>query len=77
MHPLRRIGVLSDLSIQYSMCDSCWLRIFPLTFLQVKASGKSGKMRNFKDPGLKNGIFVLELISAIEPRAVDWDVVIR
>lgn len=43
--------------------------------LQVKASGKHGKMRNFKDSGLKNGLFLLELISAIEPRAVDWDVV--
>jgi hypothetical protein len=45
--------------------------------LQVKASGKASKMRNFKDVSTKNSIFFLELITAIEPRAVDWDVVKR
>lgn len=44
---------------------------------QVKSSGKGSKMRNFKDSGLKNSIFLLELVAAIEPRAVDWDVVKR
>jgi hypothetical protein len=34
-------------------------------------------MRNFKDTTTKNSIFFLELITAIEPRAVDWDVVKR
>lgn len=34
-------------------------------------------MRNFKDPNLKNGLFLLELVAAIEPRAVDWEVVKR
>jgi plastin-1 len=43
----------------------------------VKASGKASKMRNFKDVSTKNSIFFLELITAIEPRAVDWDVVKR
>jgi hypothetical protein len=34
-------------------------------------------MRNFKDSNLKNSIFLLELVTAIEPRAVDWEVVKR
>lgn len=43
----------------------------------MKSAGKNSKMRNFKDSGLKNSIFLLELVSAIESRAVDWDVVKR
>lgn len=34
-------------------------------------------MRNFKDSRLKDSIFLLDLIAAIEPRAVDWDLVQR
>jgi hypothetical protein len=45
--------------------------------VQVASSGKTSKMRNFKDPSLKNGIFLLELVAACEPRAVDFDVVKR
>ena len=44
-------------------------------YVQVKSAGKLSKMRNFKDSGLKNSIFLLELVTAIEPRAVDWEVV--
>jgi hypothetical protein len=45
--------------------------------VQVASSGKTSKMRNFKDPSLRNGIFLLELVAACEPRAVDFDVVKR
>lgn len=40
---------------------------------RVQSSGKRTTMRNFKDTSLKNSRFLLELIAAIEPRAVDWD----
>lgn len=42
---------------------------------KVAASGRSSSMRNFKDQSLKNGIFLLELVNAIESRAVNWDLV--
>jgi plastin-1 len=32
-------------------------------------------MNNFRDQTLKTSIFLLELVSAIEPRAIDWSVV--
>jgi plastin-1 len=34
-------------------------------------------MRSFKDPNLKNSMFFIDLLTAIEPRAVDWDQVTR
>lgn len=42
----------------------------------VAGSGKSGQMKNFKDPSLKDSIFFLELLDAIRP-VVDWDLVAR
>jgi plastin-1 len=42
---------------------------------QVAASGKSSTMRNFKDTSLKSGTFFLDLVNAIEPRAVNWELV--
>ena len=32
-------------------------------------------MKNFKDSSLKNSLFLLELVAAIEPRAVLWELV--
>jgi plastin-1 len=32
-------------------------------------------MRNFKDQSLKSGTFFLDLVNAIEPRAVNWELV--
>lgn len=42
---------------------------------QVSASGKFSKMKSFKDASLKNSLFLLELVAAIEARAVSWDLV--
>ncbi len=44
---------------------------------KVAASGKTSKMRSFKDSSLKNSLFLLELVSAIESRAVVWELVSR
>lgn len=44
---------------------------------KVSGAGKTIQMRSFKDSTLKNSFFLLELVHAIEPRAVDWDVVNR
>lgn len=32
-------------------------------------------IKNFKDPALKSGKWLIKLCAAIEPRAVDWDIV--
>eukprot|EP01031_Cornospumella_fuschlensis_P026248 gene26248-31707_t len=42
---------------------------------KVAASGQGTRMRNFKDTNLKNSRFFLELVYALEPRAVDFAMV--
>ena len=40
----------------------------------VASGARPGVMKSFRDPSLGNSIFLLTLVWAIEPRAVDWDV---
>ena len=42
---------------------------------RVKKAGKSTSMRNFRDPSLNSGLFLLHLVGAIEPRAVNPELV--
>ncbi|KAK8963236.1 Fimbrin-like protein 2 [Platanthera guangdongensis] len=44
---------------------------------KVKLSGRTSQMDSFKDKRLSNGIFFLELLSAVEPRVVNWSLVTR
>lgn len=44
---------------------------------KVRISGKPSHMESFKDKSLSNGIFLLELLSAVEPRVVNWQVVTK
>lgn len=37
--------------------------------------GKASTMRSFRDPELTTGRFFLDLVGAIEPRAVNWELV--
>ncbi|KMZ67493.1 putative Fimbrin [Zostera marina] len=39
---------------------------------KVKSIGKTSQMESFKDKNLSNGIFFLELLSAVQPRVVNW-----
>ncbi|XP_068641451.1 fimbrin-5-like [Aristolochia californica] len=43
----------------------------------VKGAGRSSQMESFKDKNLSNGIFFLELLSACEPRVVNWNLVTK
>jgi plastin-1 len=43
---------------------------------RVAASGKSTSMRNFKDSTLKSSLFFLDLVAAIEPRAVETSLIL-
>nr|AGB97977.1 fimbrin 1 [Lilium longiflorum] len=42
---------------------------------KVKSGGRTSQMESFKDKNLSNGIFFLELLSAVEPRVVNWNLV--
>ena len=44
---------------------------------KVQSAGKSSTMSSFRDPKLKSGVFLLELVGAIEPRAVNPELVTR
>ncbi|KDN38930.1 putative SAC6-actin filament bundling protein, fimbrin [Tilletiaria anomala UBC 951] len=41
----------------------------------VKAAGKTSNMRSFKDPGLKNAVFFLDLLDALRKGIVDYSLV--
>ncbi|XP_022852567.1 fimbrin-5-like [Olea europaea var. sylvestris] len=44
---------------------------------KVKHSGRTSQMESFKDKNLSSGLFFLELLSAVEPRVVNWNLVTR
>ncbi|KAK9282117.1 hypothetical protein L1049_005029 [Liquidambar formosana] len=44
---------------------------------KVKDSGSQSHMYSFKDKSLSDGIFFLELLSAVQPRAVNWSLVTK
>ncbi|KAI9083294.1 hypothetical protein K1719_034826 [Acacia pycnantha] len=44
---------------------------------KVKKAGRTSQMGSFKDKNLSNGIFFLELLSAVEARVVNWSLVTK
>ncbi|XP_010927611.1 fimbrin-2 [Elaeis guineensis] len=44
---------------------------------KVKNSGRYSRMESFKDKNLSSGIFFLDLLSAVEPRVVNWSLVTK
>ncbi|CDP03964.1 unnamed protein product [Coffea canephora] len=44
---------------------------------KVKNSGSNSRMCSFKDKSLSDGTFFLELLSAVNPRAVNWSLVTK
>eukprot|EP01097_Dermamoeba_algensis_P012074 TRINITY_DN969_c0_g2_i2.p1 TRINITY_DN969_c0_g2~~TRINITY_DN969_c0_g2_i2.p1 ORF type:complete len:286 (+),score=82.84 TRINITY_DN969_c0_g2_i2:697-1554(+) len=42
---------------------------------QVSSAGKSTSMKDFKDASLKNGLFLIDLVDAVRPGAVDYSLV--
>ncbi|KDP30851.1 hypothetical protein JCGZ_13794 [Jatropha curcas] len=44
---------------------------------KVKKAGRTSEMESFKDKSLSNGIFFLDLLTAVEPRVVNWGVVTK
>ncbi|GLT64804.1 hypothetical protein SLA2020_372740 [Shorea laevis] len=44
---------------------------------KVRNSGNQSRMNSFKDKSLSDGTFFLELLSAVQPRAVNWSLVTK
>ncbi|KAL9453771.1 hypothetical protein AB3S75_009390 [Citrus x aurantiifolia] len=44
---------------------------------KVKKANRASQIESFKDKNLSNGIFFLELLSAVEPRVVNWSLVTK
>lgn len=44
---------------------------------KVKNSGSQSRMHSFKDKSLSDGIFFLDLLSAVQPRSVNWGLVTK
>ncbi|RDX65303.1 Fimbrin-2 [Mucuna pruriens] len=44
---------------------------------KVSSSGSQSRMNSFKDKSLSDGIFFLELLSSVQPRAVNWGLVTK
>ncbi|KAG6546968.1 hypothetical protein Mapa_011584 [Marchantia paleacea] len=43
--------------------------------IKVRNVGKTSKMESFKDKSLASGVFFLDLLGAVEPRVVNWNIV--
>jgi len=41
----------------------------------VAGAGKGTSMRSFKDGSLSSGLFLLDLLGAVEPRIMNWELV--
>ncbi|KAK7276901.1 hypothetical protein RIF29_18049 [Crotalaria pallida] len=44
---------------------------------KLKSTGRTSHIESFKDKSLSNGLFFLELLSAVEPRVVNWNLVTK
>ncbi|CAN1220876.1 FIM1 [Linum grandiflorum] len=44
---------------------------------KVKSMGRTSHIDNFKDKSISNGRFFLELLSSVEPRVVNWNLVTK
>ncbi|XP_027336477.1 fimbrin-2 [Abrus precatorius] len=44
---------------------------------KVSCSGSQSRMDSFKDKSLSDGIFFLELLSSVQPRAVNWGLITK
>lgn len=42
---------------------------------KVQAEGKTSRMNSFRDPTISTGVFLMDLVAAIQPMAVNWEIV--
>nr|CAD1831379.1 unnamed protein product [Ananas comosus var. bracteatus] len=44
---------------------------------KVKSSGRTSRIESFRDKNFSNGLFFLQLLSSVEPRIVNWNIVTK
>uniref|UniRef100_A0A1D1Y208 Fimbrin-like protein 2 n=1 Tax=Anthurium amnicola TaxID=1678845 RepID=A0A1D1Y208_9ARAE len=71
------LQLLRDLRLHSQGKDITDVDILNWANKKVKDSGRRSHVESFKDKGLSNGIFFLDLLSAVAPRVVDWNLVRR
>mmetsp|Transcript_25513 Transcript_25513/g.43022 ORF Transcript_25513/g.43022 Transcript_25513/m.43022 type:complete len:634 (+) Transcript_25513:72-1973(+) len=69
------INVLAGLATHEGIAEITDDHIISWANEKVKGAGKTSVMKNFRDSSLKSGVFLLELVGAIEPRAVNPELV--
>jgi plastin-1 len=69
------INVLASLASHQGIAEITDDHIIEWANSKVKAAGKPYSMKNFRDSSLKSGVFLLALVGAIEPRAVNPELV--
>jgi plastin-1 len=69
------INVLASLATHEGIAEITDDHIINWANEKVASTGKPTRMKNFRDPTLKTGVFLLELVGAIEPRAVNPELV--
>jgi plastin-1 len=67
--------VLAQLAAHQGISEVSEEHVIAWANQKVATSGRTSSMRNFKDQSLKSGTFLLDLVNAIEARAVNWDLV--
>lgn len=67
--------MLAELAVHEGLTEVTEEHIIAWANSRVASSGKSSSMQSFKDHSLKTGVFLLDLLGAVEPRAVNWDLV--
>ena len=69
------LQVLKDLAKHEGITDVTENHIVQWANRKVTSAGKTSRMTSFRDSSLSTGRFMLDLVAAIEPRAVNWDLV--
>lgn len=69
------LNLLQKLATSQGISSMSEERIVEWANQKVAALGSERRMRSFKDPSLKTGLFFLDLIAAMEPRAINPEIV--
>jgi len=67
------IKFLSQLSMDGAQVNEA--QILEWANKTVAGAGKNSTMHSFKDGSLASGVFLLDLLGAVEPRVMNWDLV--
>jgi plastin-1 len=71
------LQLLRNLRLRSSRKEISDLDIMNWANAKVKNTGRTSQMESFRDKSLANGIFLLELLSSVEPRVVNWYIVTK